>query len=247
MIKPTARLQLTAADLDFIASTLAHNPESMGALLTLLASEEDRDEILDADALFERLQTDPNMTALSPSLYFYILVRRALKGFDIDDRDVADYIASMLAEFSNPQRAEMISKHHQKQYKYLVDLLQDLADSNNEQVFLIYSHLGNYSMFLAGIFPDHIYHRARYGRAAPDFSYYEQMGRSGYQRAASSRLANKWQLAGILEFLAAQFRLVRHALNYMSDNYMNIDRQPQGTDRTLRRVDDFIRQRRYFS
>ncbi|MFQ5630862.1 MAG: hypothetical protein ACE5I1_18990, partial [bacterium] len=143
-----------------------------------------------------------------------------------------------------PNRAEMISDYHQKQYKYLVDLIKDLMDAHSEEVFLIQSHLGNYSMFLIGIFPDYVYHKAKYGRVAPDFSYYEQMGSTGYKNAAGHRVARKWDLTNILEILAAEFRLIRYALNYMVDSYMKMDRNPNATDRALRRVDGFISQQR---
>lgn len=246
MIRPMARQKLTKNDLDFICSILAHSPRAAESLRMLLVSPQERDIVLDNPNLFEEVQTSSAMTQISPTLYFYILVRRALLKYGIDDRDVADYIASMLAEFSKAERAEMISDHHEKQYRYLVDLLQDLMDASSEEVFLIQSHVGNYSMFLVGIFPDYVYHKAKYHRAAPDFSYYEQMGSTGYKNASIHNIAKKWDLTHILALLAAEFRLIRHALNDMVDSYMYMDRSPQSTDRVMRRIDAFISRRKNF-
>lgn len=244
MIRPTARQKLTKNDFEFICTSLSNTSQADQAIRSLLTSPEERDAILDDPDLFEKILATPNLSKISPVFYFYVLVRRALQRYGLDDRDVADYIASMLAEFSKPNRAEMISDYHQKQYKYLVDLIKDLMDAHSEEVFLIQSHLGNYSMFLIGIFPDYVYHKTKYGRMAPDFSYYEQMGSTGYKNAAGHRVARKWDLTRILEVLAAEFRLIRYALNYMVDSYMKMDRNPNATDRALRRVDGFIAQKR---
>ena len=247
MIKPTARQKLTPRDVEFILSTLGSDANMRNAVASLLAAEEERDMLLDSPQLFERMVSDPTMAEISPMLYFYVLVRHVLQEFAIDDRDVADYVASMLAEFSRAERLHTISPKYQKQYTYLVDLLKDLFDANNEEVFFIQSHVGNYSMFLVGLFPDYVFHRAKY-RAAPDFSYYEQMGSTGYQQAARNRIAEKHQLAPVLEILGMRFRQVRRALNHMVDNYMNLDRYPQSTDRAMRRVHTFIEARkRYLS
>lgn len=244
MIRPTARLKLTQDDLEFICSTLSKSPQAAESIRSLLSTPEERDAVLDDPVLFEQILTAPDLSRISPILYFYVLVRRALQKYSVDDRDAADYVASMLAEFSKPNRAEMISDHNEKQYRYLVDIIADLIDANSDEVFMMQSHLGNYSMFLVGIFPDYVYHKAKYGRAAPDFSYYEQMGSTGYKQAAGHRVARKWDLTHILELLAAEFRLIRYALNDMVDSYMHIDRHPNSTDRALRRVDSFITQKR---
>ncbi len=244
MIRPKVRNSLTYKDFEFISQTLAPKAESQQAVMSLLATTEERDQLLDDPQLFERILSEPSLHQISPHLYFYVLIRRVLQEFDIEDRDVADYLASMLTEFSRGNRAEMISEYHEKQYRYLVDLLKDLLDANTEEVFMIQSHVGNYSMFLAGVFPDYIFHRAKYKKMAPDFRYYEQMGSTSYQQAARNRLAERWQVADILETLGTQFRKVRLALNYMVDEYMQLDRQKQSLDRVYRRLQDFIDERR---
>ncbi len=244
MIRPNARNRLTYEDFEFISETLAEEQSARKAILNLLTTEEERDVLLDMPQLFERVLEGPDLSPISPYLYFYILVRRVLQEFDIEDREVADYLATMLTEFSRGQRSQMISEYHDRQYRYLIDLLQDLLDADPEERFLIQSHLGNYSMFLAGVYPDYIYHRQKYKKLAPDFSYYEQMGSTSYQQAAKNRLAEKLEVAEILETLGTKFRKVRLALNYMVDRYMYMDRRPQSMDRVFRRLQDFIQTRR---
>lgn len=244
MIQPKARESLTPGDFQFVSTTLGRDQREAEAVMRLLTSRDDRDRLLDAPQLFERVMTEDGFSKISLFLYFYILLRRALQEFTIDSRDVADYLATMLAEFSRGKRLYMISPQHQKQFKYLVDLLNALLDANTEDVFFIHSHVGNYSMFLSGVFPDYVYHRANVGRAGPDFSYYEKMGSASYRSAAQSAVARRMELESILETLAERFKPIRLALNYMVDNYLNLDETPQGTTRAYRRLQDFIDDRR---
>ncbi len=241
MIKPTARMNLTPQDVHFIAATLGKSRSDYEAVLTLLASESDRDKILDDPELFESLTTRSTPANISLSLYFYVLIRHALRHFGMERVEISDYLASMLAEFSRPGRAEMISESSQKEYRYLIDMLAELLEAANaEQEFQIQSHIGNYSMFLAGVFPDYIYKRATYGRPAPDVSYYEQVGSSGYQQASRHRAAEKFNLTEVFSVLGNHFSEIRRALNYMVDQYMNLDRQPNTMDKMMRRVQDYI-------
>ncbi len=247
MIKPTARLKLTPNDVDYIASVFEPSRSNQEAVLKLLATPSERDAILDHPKLFSHITTYPNMTRISLSLYFYLLVRHTLLEHGIDDREVADYLASMLSEFAADGRSEKISKYHEKRYGYIVDMLEDLPNANSEQFFLLQSHLGNYCMFMLGLYPDRIFHRANFGRAAPSQSWYEEIGRSGYHYASRSQIAEKWRLAQTLEILGSEFRTIRFALNDMSERRLNLDDNAQKPEKVIRRVNAFIERKRYLS
>src|SRR5262245_60020644 len=240
MIKGQARIQLHAEDLKFIVAALCRQGQREETLYQLLLDEEMRDAMLDHPRLLQYLLNYRHPTTISPFLYFYILVRQALKEFNIDEREVADYVASLLAEFGKNGRAQRVDEHATKEYRYLVELLQDLLESNSMQTFHLRSHLGNYALFLTGIFPAYVYHRAKYHPPSPDFSYYELVGSSSYRQASQQAEAARFCLSEILEFLARRFKQVRLALNYMTENFVQLDRKPNALDRVLRRVDQFI-------
>jgi len=122
--------------------------------------------------------------------------------------------------------------------------MNDLLEVSSEETFYLRSHLGNYALFLTGIFPDYVYHRSKYHPPSPDFSYYEQVGSSNYQLAAQHTMAERFQLSEILELLAGRFKEVRLALNYLVDNFLHLDRNQNTMDRVLRRVDAFIDRQR---
>ena len=240
MIQAQARDKLSQNDITFIVNALCRKGERESTLLNLLADPEMRDEMLDHPQLFQYLLQYRKPTFISPILYFYILLRKALKDNKIDHREVTDYLACLLTEFVQAGRAHRINSHATKEYHYLVDLMQDLIECKSDQTFYIHSHLGNYALFLTGIFPDYISHRVKHHPPSPNFSYYEQVGSSNYQIASQYTAAQQYQLSEIYSILGCQFKRIRLALNHFSDSYLALDKNPGAMDQTLRRVNSFI-------
>lgn len=237
MIRANCRERFTADDFDFIVAALAKKEGDVVPLSSLLIDEEMRDELLDHHTLFDAVVEQKGYTTISPFLYFYVLTRRALLQFGIDDRRVVDYVASMLAEFSSLKRARAISHYDERQYDYLVDMLADVMAASSQEAFFLRSHIGNYSLFLTGIFPDYVYRRSAYGHKAPSFEYYETLGSTNYRIASEHWVAEKYNLAEILYEIADCFRRIRHALNRLSDQYIKLDvRREPSLDKTLRQI-----------
>jgi hypothetical protein len=105
--------------------------------------------------------------------------------------------------------------------QYVSDMLVALKQASPTQTFLIRAHIGNYSLFISGIFRESVESRAQ--RGAPDLSFYEDMGRSSYRAAASHQVARSASLSQVLEQLADAFRQVRSALNHLSDTLLHLD------------------------
>jgi len=236
MIQANCRANFTADDFSFIRETLAKDLQNKVALGELLTDEEMRDDILDHDELFRRVLESKGFTRISPYLYFYVLSRRVLLEYKINDRQMADYIGSLLAEFGSTNRVFSPSRHHDSQYHYLVDMLNDFIDASSWEAFLLRSHLGNYALFMTGMFPDYIYRKATYGHKVPGFEYYEKMGSSSYQWAAQHKYAARYRLVETLSNLAAMFRQVRIALNKLADEYIVLDEKPDNMDKMLRKI-----------
>lgn len=237
MIQANCRNRLTDDDFKYISEALARDSRQRKvALVELLTDPETRDAILDDADLCASVVDKSRGIRVSPFLYFYLLTRRAFLRHGIADRDLADYVASMLAQFSATRRAHSASHLHDKSYHYLVDMMSDSLQASSFEAFLLRSHIGNYSLFMTGIFPDRVYYKATYGRKAPGFDYYEQMGSSSYRWASRHQLAARFCLSEILTRLAENFRAVRVALNQMADAHMNLDRRPLGMDKVMRQI-----------
>ncbi len=154
----------------------------------------------------------------SPTLFTYVAVRRTLLVAGVDDRELADYLAALILEFGDHDRHARIRKDDERSYRYLVDLVSDLSEPDNsgEERFLLQVHLGNYSLWLAGLFPDYIAAR-RFRAGGPDLPYYDELGRQGYGLASRHRLASHFGVAAIYRAAAERFPALRAAFNRLSD------------------------------
>ena len=216
MIQANARGRLTAADLQLVILLLSRGSATRRASLERRLADEGPDPLLDASELLERLLTVRTMLVPSETLFFYVMVRHALRRAGIDDRDLADYLAALLLDFGQRDRAWRIDWHDDQRHQYLVDILTDLEGTEGDRRFRVMVHLGNYSLWLAGLFPDYI--AARHLRkAGPDVSYYDALGSRGFGLASDHALAAQYGLDLVLRTAAERFSSLRSALNGVSD------------------------------
>jgi hypothetical protein len=221
MIRANCRNRFRAEDFDFIVRTLARSSSEATSLTELLTDEEARDAILDQEILAHALLSQEAQLSISPQFYFYILLRHVLKKTAISDRAVCDYLASLLEEFSCAARIRPPGTAPGNSSEYLSDMLLALRGASPWQEFHIRAHVGNYSLFLSGIFPERVSERSK--RGAPDFSFYEGMGSASYRVAAQHNLARTCNLTGIYETLAEAFHEIRLALNRVADSLFHLD------------------------
>jgi hypothetical protein len=216
MIRANTRSRLTSADLQLVILLLSRGSAHRRAYLERRLAAEGPDPLLDAPDLLERLLTVRTMLVPSEALFFYVLVRQALRGAHLDDRDLADYLTTLLLEFGQRDRAWRVDWNDDQRHRYLVDILADLEATEGDRRFKVMVHLGNYALWLAGLFPDYI--AARHLRkAGPDVSYYDALGRRGFGMASDHSLATEYGLVAVLRTAAERFPSLRGALNGMSD------------------------------
>ncbi len=221
MIQPNCRVQFAAEDIDFILSVLGQKIGNAECLVKLLADEESRDLILDDEALFHALLERRGCLRVSSRFYFYILVRHVFRRSDIQERAVADYVAEVLAEFSCAERATCVVHGQATPLDYFFEMLTALRKADDRTSFFIRAHIGNYSLFLSGVFPDRIRFRAE-ARGFPDLKYYEALGRTHYRMASDHRLAQRYAVDKVLNTLAERFQTTRLALNDIADRLFSI-------------------------
>jgi hypothetical protein len=219
MIRPNTRGRLTAADLQLVILLLSRGSAHRRASHERRLATEGPDPLLDTPELLERLLTVRSMLVPSEALFFYVVVRHALRKADVDDRELADYLSALLLDFGQRDRAWRVDWHDDQQHRYLVDILADLETSAGDRRFRVMLHLGNYALWLAGLFPDYI--AARHLRkAGPDVTYYDTLGRRGFGMASDHALASEYGLGDVLRTAAERFPSVRSALNGLSDRLL---------------------------
>jgi hypothetical protein len=199
------------------------------------------DPLLDEPALPERLLEGPPVRDLPLGLVVYILLRHALLESGVESRLIADYVSALVLEFGFRGRSYRISEHDDREYHYLVDILADVAEARGRRAFLLEAHLGNFALWLSGLYPDRIASRVQ-RRGGPDLDYYEEMGQVGYRMAADDPVARQQSLDALFRDAAEGFRLLRRGLNRFSDRYLFPDRGPS-VDRLLRQVSDRFEER----
>lgn len=218
MILPTIRASFSRRDVLHLVQLLGRGDDEVLRGAERRLDEEGADAILDDPRVLNALLTSPAASAPT-DLVFYVLVRHALLEVGIDDRGTADYVASLLVAFGKAGRAYRPSETAPDEYHYLVDMVARMADADQREAFLLRSHLGNYSLWLSGLFPDYLAARV-HRRGAPDIRYYERMGTTGYQLASRSPEARTLGLDLLFREVADHFAGVRSALNLVSDRYL---------------------------
>lgn len=234
MILPNVRASFGRAEVGAIITAIAGSDAGARDRLDARLTSDGLDALLDDPRTLNAVLTGDHHG--SPALVFYLLVRHALLESGLDDRTLADYIAAILLEFGREDRAYRIAPDDPDTFHYLVDLVAAAETADGRRRFLVRAHLGNYALWLGGIFPDHVTYRV-HRRGAPGLDYVEALGASGYRMAAESRLADQHGLATLYRTAADVFPDLRVALNRISDRYLFPGRGGS-VNRLLRQVND---------
>lgn len=194
--------------------------EDLQFLSLILADSESRDLILDDTLLFEALTSSNDCLPISNCLYFYVLVRNVFLKSGINNRSVADYVASLMVEFTMTEKLSLRMPPDQSPIDYLFDMLAASAQADDRTRYFIQAHIGNHTLFLSGVFSERIQHREQ-TRGFPGLSYYEGIGAGNFRAARDHRLAYKHELVGVYDRLSDQFTTARKALNNLSDRLLH--------------------------
>jgi hypothetical protein len=234
MILANLRQRLTPDDHGLVLGLLARGDGHRRARLERRAAEEGPDSLLDEAELPGLLLNAPGCAAPSAPLFIYVAVRHTLRRAGLDHPRLADYVGAMVFEFGLRDRAWRVAPHDDDEFHCLADIVAAAEQHGGRRGFLLLAHLGNYSLWLAGLFPDRVA-RWRQRRGGPDFSYYETLGARGFRLASDDDLAARLELAEVYAHAAERFGAIRVALNRLSDEAFFRTPSPE---RLLRQVTD---------
>jgi hypothetical protein len=233
MIKPNVRASFGRREAELLLAVAG--PEGEERL-----RREGLDALLDDVNVLRALVRGAHVSRAPAPLVFYVMVRQALLQREIADRQLADYTAALLLEFGAAGRAHTVDGGEGEPFHYLADIVAAMEQARGEREFRLRVHLGNFALWLGGLFPDYVTQRVQ-RRGAPPLSYYDELGALGFRSAAGSQLALRHGLGEVFLQAAEQFRDVRSALNSLSDTLF-FPQAPDAVDRLLRQVsDDFQR------
>lgn len=216
MILANVRQHLTRDDAQLALRLIARDSTDAIEEAETTLREQGFDALLDDPRLRSAIVASRQGAHASLPLFAYVVVRHALREVGEGDRMLADYVASILLHFGLGARAGRVSESDDEVYSTLAELSGAIEGADAQRSFLVRAHLGNYALWVSGVFPDYIETR-RWRRGGPDLDYYEEMGRRGFTLAADHRLAAQHGLTALFEAAASRFPILRQALNNISD------------------------------
>jgi hypothetical protein len=238
MILANVRLRLTRDDAQLVLRLVSRGSASELAAAEDVLRHEGLDALLDDPRLPEALLESRQASHASLPLFTYVIVRHALRQVEEDDRGLSDYVASVLVHFALHDNAHRVSPVDDERYDTMAGLIADADRGDPTRRFLVSAHLGNYALWLGGLFPDHVEER-RWRRGGPDLDYYDEMGQRGFTLAANHRLARQYGLESLFVAAAGRFPRIRMGLNRISDRLFFADRNTP--ERLMRQVRDAVR------
>jgi hypothetical protein len=215
MIHPlaSARAGITPADIAFVESALAAAGES-AALAKLWRDPEAVTALLDLREIHRALLESPVTLPVSPSLYFYVLVRHAFVDGGIDHPGLADYVAGVLVEKLDSHRSPRPGAMP-GWVTHAVDFVSVIQSTHGMLRFHLEVAAGDQFLVLTGVFAGFLHQRSeRIG--APDATFYESFARQSYRNAAN-RPGVATDTRELLGLLSDVFPVARISLNRMTD------------------------------
>jgi hypothetical protein len=234
MILPNVRASFGRNEAGTVVRLLAGGEDGAQEKVSDRLREEGLDALLDDPRTLNAVLTAEH--SASSALVFYLLVRHALLESGIDDRVLADYISAILVAFGREDRAFRVDPAEPDRFLYLVDLVAAADSPDGRRQFLVRAHLGNYALWLTGIFPDFVTARV-HRKGAPGIEYFQEMGATGYRLAADTPIASDHGLDQLFRQAADTFPELRIALNRVADRYL-FPASRGSVDRLLRQVSD---------
>jgi hypothetical protein len=238
MITANVRSRLTREDAALALALVAQGGSEDRERGEAALQEQGMDALLDEPALLRALVGTPRGGRASLPLFAYVVVRNALLRAGERDRVLADYAAAVLLHFGLRDRAHRVAESDDETYDTLAALLEAAEGPDPRRAFLVQAHLGNYALWLSGMFPDHITHR-QWRRGGPNIEYFERLGRRGFELAAEHRLASEHGLHLLFALAAARFEVMRVAFNRLSDGLLFP--HVHSPERLMRQVADEVR------
>ena len=219
MILANVRSRLSRSDARMVLVLLEHGGATDIAEAEERLRERGLDALLDDPRLLRALMASRLGAQASLPLFLYVVARHAMLQSGEADATLADYAASILLHFGLRDRAIRVAPSDDECFDTLAALLGEVNGPDARRNLLVRAHLGNYALWIAGLFPDFI-ERRRFRRGGPNLDYYDEMGSRGFRLAAEHRLAHEHGLGPLFHRVADRFPVMRVALNRVSDTLL---------------------------
>lgn len=214
---PSCRSRFTRSDFDFVASVLA--PDGTRCHLEKLWQDPDgMREMLDLKELFSCVIESPSAIGITPRFYFYILVRHAFLQSGLNDVELADYVAGVLAKRVCTDVADPL-QDVTRGFTHTAEFLSFISSSTGRMRFHLQVAAGNQFLVLTGLYPDFIKHRSKLGHS-PDLDFYEAFAKRSFLGAADCGISIGGASRHLFGSLAEAMPTARRTLNRVAEEFV---------------------------
>lgn len=157
---------------------------------------------------------------------FNELVAREMPG----DREVTTYVANLLIDFVHVDHLYRIRNVRGKGLEEVGEMLVEsnplLGAASFERERAVRKHIGDFTLFLTGMFPEYVAALPRRGLRLDSLIDYVKAGKESYRIVASFDQFEYRRVASLFRRLADEFELCVHGLNRVKSD-LEIMRQQQ--------------------
>ncbi len=161
--------------------------------------------------------------------FFERVTRQSFRDLALDDPPAARYLADLLTRFARTEALYAVRELPSRRLDTVADSLLaiqrvwewDSPDFNPEAEQAIRRHIGDYTLFMTGVFREHVERLAVTG-------YYQHEGRSAYRLVSETARAGGKPDAPLFRRLSDRFEQYAGALSYARKVYFRSERWPPG-------------------
>jgi hypothetical protein len=138
---------------------------------------------------------------------FHSLTAMSFEQIDLRDRELMRYVADLLVEFVHVDNFYRVRDEQGRRLEHPIDMILELHEQGPAEARETRKHIGDYVLFVAGLYPESLTHRRRAG--GPE--YYIAQGKEAYLIVAEMDRAKPTE--SLFRKLSEQFEYCVTALN----------------------------------
>jgi hypothetical protein len=204
------------SDQEYLIGILKISDDDEKHLALLMEDQDTFLQLLTDKRVFAYTIEQTDFSEVSAYLYFYICLRKFLTNKGIYDPRIIWYVSQVIAFFSVSDQWKDTSHIWHRPKDHYTSILQKMKrakeEGNKEQMYRLQVHLGDYSLFLSGLYPEYIYYMSE-EKEGVGIDYYDEMALTGYKAAGINEGAPDEHITSIHSSLSKNIPIIREAIN----------------------------------
>lgn len=155
-------------------------------------------------------------------LFAELIQRHLVRAARLDDPQIAGYVGDVLVTFTHVNNLYRIRNARGKRLEEVSEMLiasNPLLDGRSfDYEREVRKHIGDYTLFLTGLFPEYVARIARKGSSMDSLIDYLKAGKESYRVVAAFDQFEYRDIAPLFRKLSEQFELCVYSLNLVKED-----------------------------